>query len=67
MKTFLEALIDGGWKLKQHGYWSLDTSGMEIAEITFEPCLFDEQHYLAAYDKDGNLLFEKIVIKPGKI
>jgi len=40
---------------------------MKIAELTLEPCLFDEQHYLAAYDKQGNLLFEKIVIKPGKI
>ena len=67
MNTFLQSLALGGWKPKEPGYWSLDVSDMKIAELAFEPLIFDGQHYLAAYDKDGNLLFDKIVIIPGKV
>ena len=64
MLTFLQALSDGGWIPKDGGYFSINLGDVELC---LEPLLFDGQFYLAAYDKKLNLLFEKIVIKPGKI
>lgn len=63
MKSFIEALKDGGFVTDIEGSWSLKLD--DNYEIWFEKLLFDNQYYLAFY-KDSDLLFEKIVIIPGK-
>lgn len=49
--------------IKHTHYWSfLFGDGYELC---FEQLLLDEQMYVALY-KDGELLTEKVVVKPGK-
>lgn len=40
-------------------------AGGSAFELRFEPLLYDQQYYVALY-RDGELLTNKVVIKPGK-
>jgi len=64
MMTFLEALSAGDWK------YDIETGTIYKwigdIQICLEPLIFDSQFYLAVYDKNLNLLFPKIPMKPGK-
>ena len=50
--------------------WSHDEYGPYLPvgdyEIRLEPLLFENQWYLAIYDKEKNLVAPKVVVKPGK-
>ena len=64
MQTTQEALETGFEN--HHGFWSysyFDKDGNEY-ELTFEPCLFDQQMYVAFY-RNKDLLVNKVVVKPG--
>lgn len=62
MKTFLEALEDGGFE-DLNGSWRM-TFG-DNYELWFEQLLFDKQYFVALYE-NKNLIGEKVVVKPGK-
>ena len=69
MLSFVQALVDGKWRefIGKHRGDTLYVKTFEGAiEVCLEPLLFDDQYYLAIYDKDQNLLAPKIPIKPGK-
>jgi hypothetical protein len=77
MRTFKESL-EAGFKKEYAGkhpklklqewpcafYWSFKFGDKLEYELCFEPLLFENQHYVAVY-KNGELLTEKVVIKPG--
>lgn len=62
MKRFIEAVEESFEYKKDH--WSHEFG--EGYELTIEPLIFDQQHYVALY-KDGQLILNsKIPVKPGK-
>ena len=64
MQTTDEALINGfNWE-DEPGYWSFKTD--DGYELCFEPLIFDGQMYVALY-KDGLLITNKVVVKPGYV
>jgi hypothetical protein len=65
MLSFKEAIDAGDWKFDAPS--GLLWKDLGDFQICLEPLLFDEQFYLAVYDKEKNLLFEKIPMKPGKV
>lgn len=62
MRTFRESL-EASFEWNEDGFWSFR---FDEYELTFEPLLFDEQHYVALYRRNVLILKEKIVVKPGK-
>jgi hypothetical protein len=67
MQTTLEALMEGFELINPEGvpgYFSFKFG--DGYELCFEPLLEESQMYVALY-KDGYLLTNKVVIKPGKI
>lgn len=64
MQTFQQAINDG-FEAKEPGYYSYVFGKNKEYELAFEPLLFEDQFYVALY-RDGELLTNKVVIKPGK-
>lgn len=64
MQTFSESLEEGYKTVPPMGYFSFKFGHKNRYEVCFEPLLFDEQWYVAIYDK-GDLLTNKVVVKPG--
>lgn len=62
MKTTLEELSKG-FKIKE-GYASFKFGNNQEYELCFEFLIFENQMYVALY-KNGELLTNKIVVKPG--
>lgn len=66
MKSFEEALTDGNFIQDEQGsYIHAWKDGDDTYEFWFEKLLWDNQYYVAIY-KNGDLVTEKIVVKPGK-
>lgn len=59
MLSFTDAIIAGDWDATDH--YSKEIGDIKIC---LEPLLFG-QLYLAVYDKENNLLFEKVPLRPG--
>lgn len=64
MQSTREALEEG-FKKKNYGY-SFQFGDNDEYELTFEQLLFDGQMYVAVY-KNGSLLTNKVVVKPGYV
>lgn len=58
-------LDSDGMRIIPEGYFSFKFGESKEFEIAFEPLIEENQWYVALY-KDGELMTEKVVIKPGK-
>lgn len=65
MQNFLDALIEGFKEQFVAGSYVFYFGENMEYELCFERLIFDNQYYVALY-KDGALLTNKVVVKPGK-